>query len=164
MAFPGTLKRVVLLVASLALFLSLPAAAASAQAGNSGLVYVMTNQAAGNSIVQLLRSPDGSLTRAREVSTGGLGSGGTLDPLVSQDSLVLSNGGRFLLAVNAGSDEISVLGAGKKGLTLLDKAPSGGDFPNSIALFEDLVYVINAHGSPNVTGFRLGHDGSLEAI
>lgn len=165
MAFtPRSLQRMTLLATTLALLVGLLPTAAVAQAGNSGFVYVMTNQASGNTVLQFRRFANGSLAQVQEVSTGGLGSGGTLNPLASQDSLVLSGDGRLLLAVNAGSDEVSVLGVGRKGMVLLDVEPSGGDFPNSVAIHGDLVYVLNAHGTPNVTGFRLDHDGTLEAI
>jgi DNA-binding beta-propeller fold protein YncE len=36
---------------------------------------------------------------------------------------------------------------------------SGGDFPASIAVSGETVYVLNAGGATNVTGFRLSHDG-----
>jgi 6-phosphogluconolactonase (cycloisomerase 2 family) len=49
-------------------------------------------------------------------------------------------------------------------MKLLSKVASGGEFPNSVALHGDLVYVLNAHGTPNVTGFRLDADGVLHHI
>ena len=156
--------RTTLVVIALALALLWPSVHAVAQKGNPGFVYIMTNEASENSVIQYQRGADGLLRQLREIPTGGLGSGGTLDPLVSQDSLVLSGNGRLLLAVNAGSDEVSVLRAGHQGLSLLSTTPSGGDFPNSVAIHGDLVYVLNAQGAANVTGFRLAHDGTLQAI
>jgi 6-phosphogluconolactonase len=47
---------------------------------------------------------------------------------------------------------------------VLSKVASGGEFPNSVALQGNLVYVLNAHGTPNVTGFRLDADGVLHPI
>jgi len=155
-----SLPRVAVLLAVSALSMG-PRLASAAE--DSGVVYVMTNRNPGNAVVQFLRGADGSLTRGQTVPTGGWGSGGTLDPLTSQDSLVLSKNGKVLLAVNAGSDEISVLGVGSSGLALLDKVPSGGDFPNSVALDRSLVYVLNAN-TPNITGFRLDGHGQLHAI
>jgi len=100
----------------------------------------------------------------REVPTGGSGSGPTqVDPLGSQDSLVLSGDGSLLLAVNAGSNEVSVLGLKGTTLTWLSKTNSGGDFPNSVAVDKDLVYVLNAQGTPHISGFRL-NGGRLTAI
>jgi 6-phosphogluconolactonase len=140
-----------------------------------GTVYVMANQALGNSIVVLHRGADGSLIRTGEVSTGGLGSGpGPLparfgggpgpDPLTSSDALVLTRDGRFLIAVNAGSNELSVLAVTPGSLQLVDKVPSGGEFPVSIANHQDLVYVLNQRGTPNITGFFLDSRGRLRPI
>jgi 6-phosphogluconolactonase len=140
------------------------ASAARPASSSVGSVYVMTNEAADNAVIQFHRGKDGSLIQGPRVSTGGLGSGGTLDPLGSQDSLVLAGNGSSILAVNAGSDEISVLGVAHDGLSLLSKVASGGDFPNSVAIHDDLVYVLNAKTAPNVTGFRLLSGGLLEPI
>src|SRR5438034_7092635 len=87
--------------------------AADSQIG--GFVYVMTNQDSGNSVVVYKRAANGALHRAQEVSTQGLGSGGTQDPLASQGALILSSDGKLLFAVNAGSNEISVLGTSGRG-------------------------------------------------
>jgi DNA-binding beta-propeller fold protein YncE len=144
-----------------------------ARRSSDGAVYVMTNQASGNTIVAYHRSHDGTLTRRREFSTGGLGSGPILflpppiggpNPLDSQDSLLLAENGHLLLAVNAGSNDVSVLAISDEGLRLIDKVPSGGDFPVSIAMYHRLVYVLNSHGTPNMTGFFLTSSGRLRAI
>jgi hypothetical protein len=98
--------------------------------GASGFVYVATNQPTGNAVVQYSRASNGSLTKIAEVSTGGKGGTGNgvgnLDPLGSQDSLVLNDVGSLLLVVNAGSNELSALQAGGAGLKLLSKVSSGG--------------------------------------
>jgi DNA-binding beta-propeller fold protein YncE len=39
-----------------------------------------------------------------------------------------------------------------------------GVFPNSVALYRNLVYVLNAHGTPSVSGFRVSSTGILTAI
>ena len=129
-------------------------------------VYVMSNQNPHNSVIQFSRASNGSLTRIGEVLTGGSGTGPTgIDPLGSQDSLVLSGDGHLLLAVNAGSNEVSVLEVKNEELRLRDKVWSGGEFPNSVALSDDLVYVLNAKGAtPHINGFRLDPDGFLHAI
>jgi 6-phosphogluconolactonase (cycloisomerase 2 family) len=69
-----------------------------------------------------------------------------------------------LLVVNAGSNELSSMQAGSAGVRLLSKAPSGGSFPNSVALSGNLVYVLNAHGTPNISGFRVTTTGTLVSI
>jgi 6-phosphogluconolactonase len=125
-----------------------------------GAVYTMTNDPDGNEVIMFDRDAKGMLTQVGSISTGGNGSGGGLDPLASQGSLVLSQDQRWLLAVNAGSNEISVFRVLADGLALVDKVGSGGDFPVSLTIFHDLVYVLNA-GSPNITGFYLNHTGEL---
>jgi len=126
-----------------------------------GAVYTMTNSATGNEVVVFHRDDAGILTKADSVSTGGNGFGGALDPLGSQGSLVLSADHRWLFAVNAGSNEISVFRVLPTGLTLVDKIDSGGLLPVSVTVFHDLLYVLNAGTSPNITGFSFGHRGHL---
>jgi 6-phosphogluconolactonase len=101
------------------------------------------------------------IAKTDSISTGGTGSGGGLDPLASQGSLVLSEDHRWLLAVNAGSNEVSVLRVLPEGLKLVDKVDSGGGFPVSVTIFHDLVYVLNAGMSSNISGFYLTHRGNL---
>jgi 6-phosphogluconolactonase len=149
----------------------------------SGRVYVMTNASDANVVVVYRRANDGSLTRLQEVSTGGQGSGvGVLppplppnpgpDPLQSQDAMVMTADGRFLLAVNAGSNEISSFVVTETGLRLVSKVSSGGVFPVSIAEHRGLVYALNEGESPdhtvggtaNIAGFRLSSRGELSSI
>jgi 6-phosphogluconolactonase (cycloisomerase 2 family) len=150
-----------------------------------GAVYVMNNEASGNVIVKLQRNQDGTLARVGEYSTGGRGSGpGPLPvifggpgpgplPLESQDSLIATKDGRYLLAVNAGSNDISVMAVTRNGLRLTDRGASGGVFPVSIATFDGLVYVVNlggvpdlsgSPGTPTMTGFLLDERGKLNPI
>ena len=140
---------------------------------DGGKVYVLTNMLAGNTVVSLQRHQDGSLTRLEEVSTGGLGSGpiplpppiGGPNPLDSQDALIATPDGRFLVAVNAGSNEISVLGiTGEGRLVLTDKVSSNGEYPISLSVHGNLVYVLNSHGNPNINGFHLNDSGKLIPI
>jgi 6-phosphogluconolactonase (cycloisomerase 2 family) len=143
----------------LSLFLGSPSAMA---ADAPGAVYTMTNAADGNEIVVFDRNAKGMLTRVESISTEGLGSGGGLDPLGSQGSLILSQ--KWLLAVNAESDDISVFRVLPDGLLLADIVGSGGDFPVSLTIFHNLVYVLNGGVSPNITGFSLDHQGILTSI
>src|SRR6266700_100872 len=156
----------VALLVSSGLFISLHSFTAAAEdTGSAGFVYVMTNKSAGNSVIQYRRSGNGSLTWLNEVANGGNGTGANgADPLGSQNSLVLGGEGKILLAANAGSSEVSVLEVINGKLVWRSKSPSGGAFPNSVALFDDLVYVLNAQGTPNITGFRLDANGTLHAI
>lgn len=157
------------LVLALAASLMLPAAGAAAQPAGAavGAVYAMTDAADGNEIAIFDRAADGTLSLHGYAATGGLGIGDQTEPvdaLGSQAPLVLSPDHRWLLAVNAGSDQISVFEVSHDGLTLTDLVPSGGFFPASLALHGDLLYVLNSGGEGNVTGFRLGNDGRLTAI
>src|SRR5215207_3140636 len=148
---------------------ALKPAATSADNLKAGAVYVMTNQAA-NAVAAFNCAPDGSLTPAGVFPTGGSGDpvaqpgDPPTDPLASQGSLILSENNHLLFAVNAGSDEISVLAVGKGALTLVDKVASGGDRPISLTLHEDLLYVLNEGGTPNITGFTVGDGGQLTPL
>src|SRR5689334_11186137 len=101
-----------------------------------------------------------------------VGGSGTGHPDASQGSLQLSDDGRYLLAVDAGSNEISVLRIRPDGsLRAAEGSPiaSNGVDPVSIGVHGDLVYVANAGpgsaaGDTNYTGFRLNPGGHLRAI
>src|SRR5579859_431190 len=184
----SALHRAVLTGITACLILFVLADRGTAQEGKqegqkTGRVYVMTDRAEGNTIVVLQRATDGGLTIKAEVSTGGLGNGPLPlpapfppfpgpSPLTSQDGLVMTEDNRFLLAVNAGSNEISVLEVTEDGLRLVDKMPSGGVFPNSIAHHHGLVFVMNQGELPPVllgarpilAGFFLDPLGRLHAI
>lgn len=121
--------------------------------GRSGAVYVLTNQSAGNSVIVYRRAPDGMLSYSGSFLTGGNGMGTGADPLGSQGALVLGPGHRLLFAVNAGSNEISEFAVQGLKLRLLDKVPSHGVMPVSIAVHGWFVYVLNAGGVPNIKGF-----------
>jgi len=86
------------------------------------------------------------------------------DPLASQGALITSHGNRFLLAVNAGSNEISVLKIRKNELEIVDVVSSGGIRPISLTLHDDLLYVLNEGGTPNITGFDFDEDGTLTPL
>jgi 6-phosphogluconolactonase len=78
--------------------------------------------------------------------------------------LILDQGNQFLFAVNAGSNQISVLRVGNTELTLVGVFDSGGVRPISLTLDENLLYVLNEGGTPNVTGFTVGNDGTLTPL
>ena len=127
---------------------------------SAGAVYTMSNAAAGNRILAFHRAFNGTLASAGSFATGGLGSGGGLG---NQGGLVLSDNNRWLLAVNAGSNDVSLLAVDDDSLQLADKAPSGGTQPISVTIHHRLVYVLNA-GSETVSGFRLRSHGKLSPI
>ena len=125
-----------------------------------GAVYTMTNAAAGNSILIFNRAANGALANAGTVPTGGKGQGAGLG---SQGALTINGDQRWLLAVNAGSNDVTVFSLTDDGLQARSKTPSGGATPISVAIHGRLVYVLNA-GTPNVAGFTLRPDGSLASI
>ena len=114
-------------------------------------------------MIAFIRNADGTLREENRFATGGRGSGGNNDPLESQGSLTLASDHRELLAVNAGSGEISVFRVHGALLDLFDVVPSGGSEPNAVAQHGNLVYVLNTGGSSNVNGFRL-QNGALTPI
>jgi len=129
-------------------------------------VFVQTDSTAGNQVMAYHRAPDGTLTYVASYATGGDGAiaqGATADPLASQGSLVTADDGHLLLAVNAGSETVSVFDVDGSHLTLRQTIASGGAFPASIAVHRNLVYVLNAGGQGTVAGFRLRH-GRLHAL
>jgi 6-phosphogluconolactonase (cycloisomerase 2 family) len=134
-----------------------------------GHVYVNDNTAPVNTVAGFDRHADGTLTpmQGSPFAIGGAGAG---HPDASQGSLQLSADGRYLLAVDAGSNEISVLRVKPDGSLQPVGAPvaSGGVDPVSIGVHDDLVYVANAGpgsvGDTNYTGFRLNPGGQLRPI
>jgi 6-phosphogluconolactonase (cycloisomerase 2 family) len=123
------------------------------------LVFVQTNEPTGNRIVVFERERDGHLDREAAYATGGRGAfaapGTVSDTLASQGSLVYDSGRSLLLAVNAGSDTVSVFRVSNERLRLTDVVPSGGDFPASVAVFGDLVYLLNAGNEGRLQGFEI---------
>ena len=154
-----------LLLGTLAVGISVPTRsfAQEPEDGSRQAVFVMTNDANHNEVLSFLRAPDGQLLEGRHFATGGRGSGGAIDPLGSQGSLLLSQDGRHLFAVNAGSGDVSVFRVLHSELLLTDREPSGGSEPVAIAQHGDLLYTLNAAGGSNVTGFHV-HQGRLIPI
>ena len=127
----------------------------------SSSVYVMNNDAAENAILVFDRADDGTLTEAGSFATGGQGTGSGLG---SQGALVLSQNRHWLFAVNAGSNEVSIFATQGSNLILLDTVPSGGERPVSLTVNGRILYVLNAGGSGNITGFFIGRHGKLNPI
>lgn len=128
--------------------------------GTAGAVVVASNAADGNALLVFPRQSDGSLGTATAFSTGGKGTAGGLG---NQGGLALADD-RWVLAVNAGSNDVSVFARRDGGLKLTDRQASGGEQPVSIAVWHRLVYILNAGGSGNISGFRLTFDGQLRPI
>src|SRR5205809_902440 len=126
-----------------------------------GAVYTMTNAAGPNHVVVYHRLSDGTLKPAGMVPTGGNGAGAGLG---SQGAIVLNHSNRWLLVVNAGSNDITVFEVEGEGLEFAGKFPSGGQMPISVTVHGRLVYVLNAGTPNNITGFLLSDGGKLIPI
>lgn len=145
------------------------------------VVYVESNDPAPgqNAVLAFRRPADGSLKEIASFKTGGTGflnSSERLGPDDSDQELVASPDGRFLFAVNQGSNSISVFRIRPSGaLELVRGAPfsSGGTQPVSLAIKGDTLIVVNRGDeiqgepgsvAPNYTSFRIADDGSLSKI
>ena len=158
--------RLAAALASLCALTALGASPALADGGggNGGRVYTLTNQAAGNAVAVFDRAPNGALTPAGTVPTGGTGTGAGLG---NQGAIAQTRDDRLVLAVNAGSDSLSVLRERRHGLDVTDIVPSGGDRPISVTVDGRLVYVLNAGDGAtpaNISGFRLNRNGRIAPL
>ncbi len=162
-----------------------------------GAVYAMTNgegQEAGsfvqgpNTIVAYGRTADGNLTPISPFRTGGRGGdfdgGEGLDPLISAYALTKTENNNFLLAANAGTNNITSFAINDDfSLSVRSIESTGAIGPNSIATFDmeanadinSLVYVSDITraeflelGEPEhqgtLTGYWLLADGTLQPI
>ena len=135
----------------------LATASASAVVGH---VYV-NNNTVENTISGFDRHADGTLTpiAGTPFAAGGAGTG---SPTGSAGALERSADGRFLIAVDAGSNQVSVLKIKHDGsLKLADVVSSNGVAPISVTTAGNLVYVANLgnQGGSNYTGFRINAAG-----
>lgn len=141
-----------------ALLTGTTAQASDHEAAPRSWVYTMSNATEGNEILAFAQDDSGLLTPAGEFPTGGLGTGSGLG-----NQGALAHDGEFLFAVNAGSDDISVLRFDDEELQLVDLAYSGGDRPVSVTIDRGILYVLNA-GSDSIAGFTVDGDGLLEEL
>ncbi len=135
-------------------------AAGPAAAAGRGAVYTSTNSASGNQVLAFDRAGNGALQPDGSFATGGNGTGSGLG---SQGALALTRSGRFLYAVNAGSDSISTFVVRPSGLKLAGTTPSGGDQPISLTVRRGLLYALNAGGG-TISGFTGAANGHLSPL
>jgi 6-phosphogluconolactonase len=123
-------------------------------------VYMLSNDATQNEVIEFTRAADGSLTPFGSFPTGGAGTGAGLG---DQGALAYDAANNLFFAVNAGDNSISMLQLETDGsIQLLSKIGSGGTAPNSITFNGSLVYVLNsgsAAAAPNVSGFMVDPAG-----
>ncbi len=135
-----------------------------ARNGGGKHVYTLSNQVSGNAVLDYTRASDGKLTYNTSYATGGTGTGGGLG---NQYAVILGEDDddeNVLLAVNAGSNSISSFNVTGNGLVLKSTVSSGGMRPVSITQHDDIVFVLNAGGMGNISGFKLGNNNMLMPI
>ncbi|QMU79566.1 lactonase family protein [Streptacidiphilus sp. PB12-B1b] len=133
------------------------AAHATAARAADSAVFVQSNNVNGNTVVAYDRAADGRLTQAGVYRTGGLGgvlAGSAVDHLASEHSLTYDPAHHLLYAVNAGSNTVTVFQVCGDQLVRLQVIGSGGEFPVSIAVHGNLVYVLNALDGGSIQGFE----------
>jgi len=124
----------------------------------SGAVFTLSNESSGNRVLVFSRQRNGSLSWAGSIPTGGKGLGSGLG---SQGAIVRR--GDLLFAVDAGSNEISVMRT-DGAIHGVSRVSSEGLQPISLTVHDDLLYVLNAGDPGNITGFRGARSGRLEHI
>ena len=155
-----TLGAIALALSAVALPMAANAGAHDAQGLRSGMVFVSSNDAAGNELLVYARTPEGGLMPYTRMATGGTGSGAGLG---SQGAVTLSRDGRHVFVVNALSNSVSTFALEGTELQLMSTVDSGGLHPISVAEHNGLVYVLNDGGDGNVAGFR-NVDGTLQPV
>ncbi|RZS79404.1 6-phosphogluconolactonase (cycloisomerase 2 family) [Motilibacter rhizosphaerae] len=120
-------------------------------------VFVLDDAVSGNAVHAYSRQADGTLASVGTYATGGLGgqlAGSVVDHTASQGALAADRAHQELLAVNPGSDTLSVLRVHNHSLSLREVVATGGAFPVSVTSSGDAVYVLNARDGGSISGFR----------
>jgi 6-phosphogluconolactonase len=143
-----------------------------------GAAYSQTNGVPDNAVIVYNRRANGRLSQRQVVETGGSGGlapqpgcepPGGCPMLDTQGSVIVTNSGTLVFAVNAGSDTITSFRKTSRGLKRVDVEPSMGDFPNSLTVHRRVLYVLNsdpdADGTGgNIAGFRFTRRGEMTPI
>lgn len=133
-------------------------AASHGTGGSGGAVFALTDNTAGNAVVAYHRAANGTLAPAGSYATGGVGgilTGSVVDHTASQGALAYDKARGLLVAVNPGSNTISVFQVRGDRLALSQVLPSGGDFPVSVTVHGNHAYVLNALGGGSLYGYRI---------
>lgn len=142
---------------------TVPAVGQSAQSSisslNNGDVFTLTNAKSGNAVLRYHRLANGTLQFAGAFATGGTGSGDGINGA----GHTIQRSGSHLFASDAGSNDIASFDVSSSGLRLIGRFPSMGTEPASIAISNNLLYVLNA-ASNSITGFTIGSGGKLHVI
>jgi len=126
-----------------------------------GYVYTESNDAGTNKILFYKQNSNGTLESSGETASGGNGLGAVLG---SQSALQISDDGKWLFAVNAGSNSISSFSLGTDGKpVLVSTVSSNGSLPVSITVYGNYLYVVNST-TANISGFTIEANGSLTLL
>jgi 6-phosphogluconolactonase len=171
--------RALSLIAFTLLASALVAPAAANAATKVGELYTQSNDTTDNQLISFSRYADGTLAPDQSVSTGGVGEGslafGCAGPggaggppacpiTDSQGSVAITAAGGLVFVTNAGSDSISSFRVSPtRGLSFVAQIDSGGDFPQSLTIHGNLLYVLNEH-SGNIDGFEFTTAGKMKEI
>jgi len=118
-----------------------------------GHVFAMSNATSGNELLVYVAARDGMLSPRERLATHGAGAGGGLG---NQGAVTFSRSGRHLFVVNALSNTVSTFAVRRQRIVLRSVVDSGGLQPVSLTEHDGVVYVLNAAGAGNVSGFRNG--------
>ncbi len=142
-------------------------------------VYTESNNPASdhNAVLAFSRSAEGTLTQIGTFSTHGTGQVNlpkVVGPDDSSQEVVATPDGKFLYAVNQGSNTIAAFRIrGDGGLDFIDTFDSGGVQPDSIGIANGKLYVNNKGDAtatdpgtvaPTITGFTIDANGALSPI
>ena len=147
---------------------------------SGGHLYMQTNEKQ-NRVVHYRRAPDGALTEAERINTGGAGSG-EFKPISGQESapnafegagsVVLSADRRFLFVTNGGDNSASSFSVSQDGrLTLVDCEPTGNPVMGksgtakslAFAPSKGMLYVLHSFGPDHLRLMSVDGEGRLTA-
>src|SRR5215469_2033776 len=147
---------------------------------SGGHLYMQTNEKQ-NRVVHYRRAPDGALTEAERINTGGAGSG-EFKPISGQESapnafegagsVVLSADRRFLFVTNGGDNSASSFSVSQDGrLTLVDCEPTGNPVMGksgtakslAFAASKGILYVLHSFGPDHLRLMSVDGEGRLTA-
>ena len=126
---------------SLCIASCLPAIGFAGSDKSNETLYTLSNDAGQNEVLAFQRFTNGHMEAAGHFSTGGVGTGHGLG---NQGPLALSDNKRYLFAVNAGSNDVSVFRVKDDELILVDRAADKGLTPVSVTDAGPMTYTLEA--------------------
>ena len=147
-------------------------ASADGHKGVVGAAYSETNGVPDNALIAYDRLSNGQLVQREVVPTGGSGGRepqpgceppGGCPILDTQGEVIVTEDGKLVFAVNAGSNTITSFRETDHGLKRVDQEPSGGEFPNSLTVHDHMLFVLNSN-SNSIAGFRYSSHGEMAPI